>query len=611
LERIKLYIHTTQWLLKIRRRFYLAKAQRSQWSTRAVPLCAIAPLRATIFASSVGRMKPLLRPPLGELYKYIAILFFTVCCFTAGYAQQPGAMEDVQIEIIKERKITLPEAERKFTKIAPHASEPIYPPITYSFQPIEVRLPLANLAVRPLKLKKEESEPVQKGQFSVGYGNYASPYLEAHLTSYQNPKQLIGLHALMDIWAKGPVDKRNSGNGKYGVSLFANSFGEKVKTGIKLGYYETLWHFYGYPTGTLVEAKDVNQTFKAFSLSGMVANSSSGKFKYELKADFGYLTDNFKAKETKVDFDFTSAYAISKDQSAKINASYQIIGREDVLVEAKPRNLFQVQALYSFSPIEKLQVDAGFAFAVENDTIDKNFHFYPNIFATYSISDKVRAKAGLSGRMQAVSLHTLSAENPWLAPNVAIAHTNEAVTFGASLEANVGKNALAEFGASIASLKNLYFYKNDTTDVSKFYTSYDKGATARSNLFTSLQYSFANKASVTMRGDYYKYNVDTLREAWHRPTYKMTLEGSYNFYKKLKILPSLIVVGGMKAQDPLTVKTSTLPSAVDLSLRSEYFVSEKFLVFVHAANILNSDYSLYLNYPVRGFQVRAGFSWSF
>lgn len=81
----------------------------------------------------------------------IALLFFIPACV---WAQQPGELENVEIEIIKERKITLPEAERKFIKIAPHSSEPIYPPITYNFQPIEVRLPMANLTVRPLKLKK-------------------------------------------------------------------------------------------------------------------------------------------------------------------------------------------------------------------------------------------------------------------------------------------------------------------------------------------------------------------------------------------------------------------------------------------------------------------------
>src|SRR6188768_3011623 len=47
-----------------------------------------------------------------------------------------GEIENVEIEIVKERQIILPEANRNFDKIPPRASEPIKPPISYDFKSV-------------------------------------------------------------------------------------------------------------------------------------------------------------------------------------------------------------------------------------------------------------------------------------------------------------------------------------------------------------------------------------------------------------------------------------------------------------------------------------------
>jgi hypothetical protein len=544
--------------------------------------------------------------------KYIIrIILLTSLMPLSLHAQPAGELENVEIEIVKERKITMPEAERKFSKITPHASEPISPPITYSFSPVQLDLPLANLSVKPLKLKKETEENAQRGYFSAGYGNYASPYLEGYVTSRQNTNLLLGAHGMIDVWSKGPVDKKNSGNGLYGASLFAHSYGEKVTASANLGYHQSFWHFYGYPASVEPDAEDILQRFNRFSLGGSLANATAGKADYKLKANFGFLSDKFDARETKVDLDLEAGYQVGEHQRLTFSTAYQIISREDAGIDAKPRSLLSVNGLYSFEPLENLKISAGVGIAYENDTIDKDFHVYPHLKAIYALSEKVRAKAHLTGQMQSVSLHSMTNENPWLAPAMAIAHTNEALSIGGGIEASVASNVVLEAGIAIASLRNLYFYFNDPTDQAKFITQFDKGATERTNFFAGFSYSLAQKTSVVIRADWFGYNTDTLAHAWHRPTHKVLFEASHNFYKKLKLTGSFITLGGMKAYNTTEVKTVTLDAALDLSLRADYFLSEKFLVFLQTANVLGNDYNLYLNYPVRGFQVRAGVSWSF
>jgi outer membrane cobalamin receptor len=50
---------------------------------------------------------------------------------------------------------------------------------------------------------------------------------------------------------------------------------------------------------------------------------------------------------------------------------------------------------------------------------------------------------------------------------------------------------------------------------------------------------------------------------------------------------------------------------MDLNFKVNYFVSKQFSAFVQLNNVLSSNYQLYLNYPVRGFQAMVGASWSF
>jgi hypothetical protein len=547
------------------------------------------------------------------------IIFFNISvsiCLGFSFqamAQTTGELENVEIEIVKERKIALPEAERKFSKIAPHASEPISPPITYSFRPLDIQFPLANLVVKPLKLKKESEPEAKRGYFSAGYGNFASPYLEAYYTSPRSAKQLVGASAIVDVWAKGPVDDRNSGNGLYGFSLFGASFGNTFKTDAYLSFNRSFWHFYGYPQNppTEIEADDIRQHFDRFSLGATIANGSKSKFVYDLKGGFGYLQDAYEARESDVNLAFSSAYSLQPTRKIITNASYQLISRQDALIEAKPRSLFQAEALYTINPIDRLMIDVGFGIAYENDTLDKDFHFYPKAHARYELTKGVLAKASLSGQMRSVSLHTLSTENPWLAPNVLIQHTNEAFVLEAAIEAALAKNFKAEAGASIASLHNLYFYTNDVADQARFSLSYDDRATERINFYGILDHAVSKRSVISLRADWFNYVTDTLTAAWHRPTYKVTLQSTYNFFQKLKLSGGLTLLGGMKAYDFAEAQAITLDPAIDLSLRAEYFASDKLLLFIQGANLLSSDYNLYLNYPVRGAQVRAGFSWSF
>jgi hypothetical protein len=155
---------------------------------------------------------------------------------------------------------------------------------------------------------------------------------------------------------------------------------------------------------------------------------------------------------------------------------------------------------------------------------------------------------------------------------------------------------------------------NQFGDQSKFNVEYDK-ATLRSNFFASIGFVQTESAKVLLRGDVFGYKTSgEQQEAWHRPTYKVTGDVSFNIYKKILLGVNVIAQGGMKAKQFTTAKDYTVVSldpAFDLNARGEYILSDSFSFFVQGNNLTSNKYPLFMNYPVRGIQVLAGLTWRF
>ncbi|MGC3946945.1 MAG: hypothetical protein QM762_20915 [Chryseolinea sp.] len=527
--------------------------------------------------------------------------------------EKDGGIENVEIKIYTERQITLPEANRAFDKIPPRASEPIKPPITYDFKSVNFQPPPVSMQLRPLKLKQEGESKVYGGYVRAGFGNYISPLLEAYYNTTRDKNKLLGAHAYHHSSDRGPVDGKNSGSGTSGISVFGKTFNDAIALSGNADFENRTTHFYGYPEGASMNATAIKQFYNLFKLYGDLSNSSNTDFSYKLGAGLGHLNDKYDAKETQIDLLFRSAYKLNDDQRINIDADYTMINRKDSQVDIGARNLFVVTPSFQFEPVEDLKLRAGLKVAYENDTIDsKNVHVYPDIEATYPITPTLDVFASLTGGIEKVSLQSLSYENIWLGPNVPIFHTNKTIDFTGGIKARLGSKIAAHAGLSMATLKNYYYFVTSETNQAKFDVVYDNGAgTRRVNLFVALGYVQSEMAKFMLRADFYGYKTSTIAEPWHRPTYRISANGSYNVYDKILLSADIIAQGGMKALDPVTDKTVKLDAAFDLNFKTEYIFSQSFSVFVQLNNIISNKYPVFLNYPVRGFQATAGITWSF
>ncbi len=541
----------------------------------------------------------------------VLVAVISLVMYHDGMGQdQSTELEDVTIEIVEEREITLPPAIRNYEKVPPRPADDSRPSFSYDFHPFSFQASQINPAIRPLRLKQENPTNVFGGYLSAGYGNYASPYLEGFVNSRRDRNKLVGAHGFLRNSGKGPVDGKNSAGGSSGLSVYGKGFNDFISLSAEAAFEHRFTHFYGYPAGATVEADDIRQAYNTFSLTGELSNTKNTRFAWQLGAGFSHMADKHEARESEADFAFKSSYSLNEQSAIAIDAGYAIINRKDSVVEATPRSLFTVNPRYEFHPIEDLKLSVGVVAAFENDSIgSKDVHLYPDLRAAYPLSPSVDVTASLSGGMEKVSLRTLSNENMWVGSAIPIHHTNKLIDLQAAVHTRFGNKVAFTGGFSFASLKHFYFFRNLAADPSRFTTVYDD--VTRTNVFASLGFAQSEAFKFLLRGDAYGYNADKEAQAWHRPAYKVTGEASANVSGKFLVDVSLISQGGMHAYDPTNDSQVKLDAAFDLNIRTEYLFSQSFSIFAQFNNVISNEYPLFLNYPVRGFQALGGLTWSF
>ncbi len=574
--------------------------------------------------------KNLLRSVPGKpgIISWLGFFFIFILSFQA-YSQEQwdkegeGEIKDVEIEIVKDRKIVLPRASRNFEKVPPRPYEPIKPAITYEFKNFKFATPDYRPSIRPLKLKGEELSKIYGNYLSAGFGNYASFFVEGSITTKRDKNKFMGAHLYNRTFGTGPVDGKNSGASSTQLNVFGKSMGKDITVSGEANYTNRGTYFYGYDPVVEVNRDKIRQTYTQLDLNAGIENTRIGDFNYSLKAGYSNLTDHYHATEDEVSLAFNSAYTINETSKFILNADYFLISRKDSLITASPRNLLRIKPAYQFSPFDNLTLTTGVNIALQSDQYkgSKDFHLYPQIKAQYNLTRSMEIYGIVTGDMDKVNLHTLAAENLWINSNISIYNTNRSLEFSGGLKGKLGRKVAVGAGVSVAALKNYYFYVDQRDNVNpagtsvgiqvdKFNIVYD-GNTKRFNPFAEISFAQAEAVSLSLRGDYFNYSTQDISQAIHRPTYRLSANSRFNIYEKILLEAGFIAQGGMKSLDPATSTYISLDPALDLNLKGRYFISKQISAFVQLNNMLSSKYPLYQSYPVRGFQVLAGVSWSF
>lgn len=529
-----------------------------------------------------------------------------------GWENNTGEIEDVEVQIIKDREVKLLKANRNFEKINPTFAATDLPKFEYEFQEFNFEIPDLIFKLRPLRIKNEQLQKLYGGYLKAGFGNFGTPYLEGYVNNKRDQQYAYGAHVKHLSSKNGPVDDENSGVSESEFDVFGKVFTKKTVLGGNLSFGQNKVHFYGYPEGTVVNPGDIKQRFTKLNINGFVRSNNAGNDPdYRLGLGYKHIGDDDNAKEGIFSSKFELIYPTSDDNAFEVVANLNVISRTDNTV-SDDRLLFSVQPTYKFK-YNDFKLKAGLNATYENDTLQSlgKLHLYPIITAAYDINQQVELYAGIDGGIISNTYHSIIDRVPFVNADVPIHHTNKLYQFTGGIRAKVGKSSFVHAGFSMGGYKEYQYVINDNTDASKFNLAYDPKTSTIANVFGEWGLTKTNQLQLSLRGDYYGYNMGSQPEAWHQSQFKITTLAKYNIFDKIIIEADLHVLGGIKAIDLNTNTSVDLDAIIDFGVQGKYLLSEQFSIFVKLNNILSQENQLLFNYPVKGFQAIGGISFTF
>ena len=556
-----------------------------------------------------------------------------------GRGKARGTIQDAEIEIVKDRVNTLPEATRNFEKIRLAPPPKPTEPVTYTYP--DFRLPLTRLApsVQVLTVAQEAPEPLTGNYLKLGLGNYGTVYGRAHLHSTRNEAYSYGLDVRHQSSAHGPVDGANSGVSQTSVAATGEVYRGTTALGASLDYGRERYHFYGYDASRLATTPDkdaIQQTFNRFGVRAYARNHApAAKFQYEVGVGFKYWKDDYQESENNFLLDGKAGYALGETSRVTVQADASLIKEKGVFTDpafipySRSRNFVQVTPAYELTGKTGLSLTLGATLGYSSEPTSASEQpngvskgaVYPAVRIGYAVvPEKFQVYGGLGGAIQRVTLYGLTQENPWLGRDqgliIADTHQGPSVYFGFTSTPVSGLELAAR--ATYSRAKNLYFYRNQA-DSTKFELVYDSDAVDVFNLHAEALYSAAEKVRVGFKADYNHYGLKSLDQPYGRPAFLGTLYGTYNASDKLMLgatfyyYSSNYGLGRVPRIDypGYAVAPRQTNAVIDLSLRADYRITPKFSIFALANNLTNRHYQLYLNYPVQGINAIGGLTYSF
>jgi hypothetical protein len=543
--------------------------------------------------------------------KFLFLGFSLFCC-TVLIAQDDDPLKGT-LEIVKSAKIDLPAANRNFEKI--NNVQPVQPhkPLEYKAQEVELLLPKLDTKVKVVTTKVADLSKLYGNYVKIGFGNYTSPYLEAFLNNKRNEKYNYGAHLKHFSSKNGPVD--NSGLSENQVEVYGKYFGKNTVLRANAGYQRNRYNFYGYDQQRepVAGGDSLKQLFHTFSATvGIENKNKQNKFNYNTDLNYYHFSTFTGAREHEALWNLKTDYWLANDKTLLVDAGLSYSSRADSSTIS--RTLFTLKPALQYKVNDEFSVIGGFNIAYANDTIAgyPKFHLYPRINAEYKLlENKVIAFAGLDGDMQKNTFRTLSRENPYLASDVSLFHTNKTFDLYAGIKGGLKGGVSYKIRVGTANYKYLYFFNNGFTDTSRFTILYNKNTVNLLSLNGELGYEMSNRLRLGLSAGYFGYTMNDTISAWHRPDFTGSILATYNLNQKVYFNADFYYIGGLKGKNYVSGQEVALNGIADLNFKIDYLFSNRFSAFVEVNNILSQKYQRYLYYPVKGINVLAGLTYSF
>lgn len=541
-------------------------------------------------------------------------------------AQQPkptrpakeGEVDNQEITVEKNRKIELPPANRLFNKIQSLKPSAEQRKLTYEFE--DRKLTVGDPRITPGVLSPATTQPDDNPAFNnyvkLGAGNYSTFFGEGFvgINNLSNLSLEGSLRHLSS--AIGPVDGKNSAQSDTRLNVTGKYLADAFKLQADLGYDRNAFNFYGYSreyaTSASFNPDLIKQRLNTVNFRLGIENANSdNSIDYSLKTGITSLRDRFNASETDWGTNLNASLSITDNVFALVAADAYVTQRSDGSI-VDNRNLFRVKPTFKYTS-SLFTITAGINAVNQTDKRQNinNTRAFPVLDIDVVPVANIHFFAGVDGDINRNTLRSLLSENKWLAPQVLLVNTVKSLDIYGGSKGSLGGGFSYEGKVSYASYRDFSTFNNTYPDTTKFFVLYDGGISRILTISGQLGYSVKDKFRSTLKGDFFRYGLDRLEEAWGRPQFAGTWSNSYILNKKLFITADLYFYEGIKNKNFTSNVVYTLKPIYDANIKIDYFLGKQVSAFVSLNNIFSQNYQRYLYYQSQGLNFLGGISYSF
>lgn len=539
---------------------------------------------------------------------YILAVVVGLMASRAAWAQTEeeadGEVQDAEVVIEKERKIEL-KPQRKlyeFIKWMPEDKATTAAPKDFALY--EYKEKPQDLNIEPAAIKNVGATKKYDHFAKAGFGNFGSPLLKLEATKMFDDNKTVGLGLSHKSFASGVVDDENSGNNLTTVRLNGALSNQYTRFSSSLAYRAERNFYYGYPEGTVEESGDIRHSAN-FVDFGLAANGiqPGSDWQYGARLNYTHYADNFNASEDMLEGQGSLGY----QETFYLESKFNVSGYKDIGID-KSRNYLRLNPYYRWEQ-SAFTLDVGFSYSVQNDDLPdlNNQKLFPFAKVTYPINNDYSLFAKLDGGYNFNSIYQLASDVGVLNQSIALVNSERLIDLSGGIDGSPISTLSFSASVNFQSVRYLPILINNATDQSRLDVIYDPEVSKILTFTGSVRYKPVENHELSANVQLFSYSSDGYDQIYHRPTTSIVLGGQHMLLPALRANWNMSVIGGIVGRNLLlTDPNESLETISKLDIELHYQINENWGAFLSGENLLNQEYSQYLNYPQRGLQVRVG-----
>ncbi len=537
--------------------------------------------------------------------------------FSAPYL---AAQQQIDQEVVVVRTYEPSVAETQKINLLPSLTDTISvtPIFSYSILPIPIATDFSVEPITPARMGAETVSKLYSSHIRLGVGSYVTPYAELSINSLRNNRYSGGVflkhHSSRGRLRLDNNEKAFSQFADNEMLFYGKRMGRRNVLSAEGGLMSNSFHYYGYDISVPLEAtperEDLRQQFMTGNagLRFRSTHTDSSHLNYDMSLNYNYFQDRLNVSEHSMKFQsgfnkFIRSQVIGADLAFEHYDNTTVPGNANTIAKVSP---------WFNKADDEWEVFAGFHSYYDQLGEESKLYFHPRASLQFSIiRNYVVPYVGIDGGLQVNNYSRMASGNPFIKPGLAVRNTDLTMDLYSGVKGNFTRDISFNLKVSYAVYQDMYFFVNYDTGLpgNQFNVVYDDVELL--NYTGEIGARITDRFSMFTRANIYSYSLKLLDHPWHRPDLDISFSGRYNLGDKIILNADVFYIGSRLARpmdgagEPVELKGIS-----DINLGLEYRYNRILSGFLRLNNLTNVNYYKWNNYPVQGFTIMAGFTYS-